>query len=205
MKRALAMVALALVFVPSAAAVEATIYPGVGIGKVKLGMTNAQVEKILGGDALADDRSTIAGHAYLQLGWNFGSRSVGFLLQNGRYHAVRIGTTEPNQHTVGRVGPRTHWLKVVRAYPGGICSWLFAPPNVVRPPQLEYLVSQKGGTQLLFTFQVWPNPRSFDDYVTFAVQEVVVRDRYQALPEFAPGYQHRCAAGWQSTPKPRIR
>jgi hypothetical protein len=64
--------------------VESTIYPGVGIGQVKLGMTKAQVQRVLGGDAIVDDRDTVGGHTYLQLGWNFDSWTIGFLLQHGR-------------------------------------------------------------------------------------------------------------------------
>ncbi len=194
--RALAAIALALAFVPNASANESTIVPGVGIGKVKLGMTKAQVERILGGDAIVNDRSTIGGHAYMELGWNFDARSVGFLLQNGRYHAVRIGTTEASQRTPERVGPGTRWLQLVKAYPHGLCSWRYTSPY-----GLVYLVPHKGGTQMLFTLQDYP-PRTATN-VTFVVREVVVRTRYQALPEFAPDYEHRCMDGWQTTPKPR--
>ena len=41
-------VVAACALVPSASATESTIYPGVGIGKVKLGMTRAQVVRVLG-------------------------------------------------------------------------------------------------------------------------------------------------------------
>jgi len=196
--RKLAVIALALVFVPSASAVESTIYPGVGIGKVKLGMTKARVEKILGTDALVDDRGTVAGHSYLELGWNFDSTSVGFLLQGGRYRAVRIGTTQARQRTPTGIGPGTHWLKLVKGYPHGLCSWFWSGPDA----GLAYLVPHKGGTQLIFTFRKWPE-QNRATFVTYAVLEVVVRTRYQVLPEFAPGYEHRCLDGWQTTKQPR--
>lgn len=166
--RALAAIALALLFVPSASAVESTIYPGVGIDKVELGMTKAQVEKILGGDGIVDSRDTIAGHSYLQLGWNFDSWSVGFVLDRGRYHAVRIGTTMARQRTPSGVGPRTTWLKLVKTLPHGICTFRWTPPY-----GLEYLVPAKGGTQLLFTFRSVPPHRYYVH--TYVVDEVVVR------------------------------
>jgi hypothetical protein len=197
MKRALAMVGLALIFVPSGSAVESTIYPGVGIGKVKLGMTKGQVEKLLGTDALVDDRGAVAGHSYLELGWNFDSRSVRFLLQSGRYRAVRIGTTQASQRTSDGVGPGAHWLKVAKAYPHALCSFLWTSPY---GPEL--LVPHQGGTQLLLTFRDWPKG-FYASFATYAVTEVVVRTRYQPLPEFAPGYEHRCLDGWQTTAKPR--
>jgi hypothetical protein len=195
--RTLVAIVLALAFVPSASATESTIVPGVGIGKIKLGMTKAQVEKILGGEGIVDERGVVAGHAYLQLGWNFDSTSVGFLSQNGRYRVVLVGTFQASQRSPRGVGPSVRWLKVVRAYPHGLCSWRFDAP----PYGLVYLVPHRGGTQMVFNFRnVPPNSATV---VTFAVLEVVVRTRYQALPEFAPGYEHRCRDGWQTTARPQ--
>jgi hypothetical protein len=193
-----AAVALAGVIAASASATGSTIYPGVGIGKLKLGMTKARVEKILGGDGLVDDRNTIAGHSYLELGWNFDSWSVGFLLQKGRYRAVRIGTTQARQRMTNGIGPGTHWLKLVRAYPHGLCSWFWSGPEAGP----GYLLPRKDGTQMLFTFRKWPDPQSVS-YTTYAVVQVVVRTVYRPLPEFAPGYEHRCRDGWQMTQVPQ--
>jgi len=187
---------LVLIVAASASATEATIYPGVGIGKVKLGMTKAQIERILGSDAIVDDRGAVAGHSYLELGWNFDSWSVGFVLDKGRYRAVRIGTTMARQRTPKGVGPGARWLKVVKAYAHGLCSWRYTPPY-----GLVYLVPHSGGTQMLFTFR--DVPPNVPNPVTFAVGGVVVRTRYQPLPEFAPGYEHRCRDGWQTTTRPQ--
>jgi len=192
--RALAAVALALLFVPSASATESTIYPGVGIGKVKLGMTKAEVERILGRDGIVNDRENVAGHAYLELGWTFDSWTVGFLLQKGRYRVVRVGTTIARQRTPKHVGVGTEWLKLVKAHPNGVCTFLWPGP-------LEYLAPGNGATQLLFTLHSVP-PNQFYAH-TYVVQEVVVRTRYRTWPEFAPGYEHRCLDGWQSTKLPR--
>ena len=54
-----------------ASATESTIYPGVGIGKVELGMTRAQVERTLGKDAIVNSQATFAGTRYVELAWNF--------------------------------------------------------------------------------------------------------------------------------------
>jgi len=62
----------ALVVASTASATESTIYPGVGIGKVKLGMSRAQVVHALGKDYLVDERR----EGFLELGWNFGSWTV---------------------------------------------------------------------------------------------------------------------------------
>ncbi|MFL5936535.1 MAG: hypothetical protein ACJ744_13335 [Gaiellaceae bacterium] len=200
MRRAAVAVALALALVPAASAVESTIYPGVGIGKVKLGMTRTQVQRVLGGDAIVNDRDTVDGHAFLELGWNFASWSVGFLLQNGRYRAVRVGTTERAQHTLGHVGPGTHWSQVVKAYPHGRCTFLFNP--IAGPEGPEYLVPHKGGTQTLFAFRFWPRQND-PTSPTYEVMEVVVRSAYESLPEFAPGWRYGCVPGWETASKPR--
>jgi hypothetical protein len=48
---------LAAVAASTASASELTIYPGVGIGKVKLGMTRAQVLRVLGKDYIVNGRN----------------------------------------------------------------------------------------------------------------------------------------------------
>jgi hypothetical protein len=199
-RRAAVAVALALALVPVASAVESTIYPDVGIGKVKLGMTKAEVEGVLGGDAIVDARDNVAGHAYLQLGWNYDSWSVGFLLQHGRYHAVRIGTSERAQRTRNRIGPGAHWPQVVKAYPNGRCTFLFNP--IAGPEGPEYLVEHKGGTQTLFAFRLWPRQND-PTSPTYEVTEVVVRSGFEPLPEFGPDWRYGCVAGWRAASKPR--
>jgi hypothetical protein len=192
-----AVATVAAIVVASASAVESTIYPGIGIGQVKLGMTKAQVERILGTEGLVDERGVVGGHAYLQVGWDYDSWTVGFLLQSGHYHAVRVGTTQYRQRTVVGVGPAAPWLKVVKAYPHGICTFGVTDKGAW---VLEYLVPGKPRTQLLFTFRAVPPNVAFPD--TFVVVEVVVRSRYQTWPEFAPNYEHRCREGWRSTKLP---
>jgi len=203
LKRAVVIAGLlGVTFVGAASGIESTIYPGVGIGGVKLGMTAAQVEKILGKDYIVSERETIGGAEYVEFGWNLSTSSVGFLKQGSRYRAVRVGTTLASQRTPSGVRPGTLWLKLVKAYPHGICTWQWWTPY-----GLEYLVPHKGGTQTLYTFRNSGPPPAmpggYRRFVTFAVAEVVVRTPYQALPEFAPKYKHRCREGWQTTPKPQ--
>ena len=110
-----------------------------------------------------------------------------------------------SQRTTKRVGPGTLWLKLVKAYPGGSCTFTdVAPAPYVSPTVMEYLVGHKGGTQTLFTLHEWP-PRAYYGAAakTFFVVSVAVRTRYEALPEFARDYPYRCRDGWQSTALPR--
>jgi hypothetical protein len=83
----------------SASAMEETIYPGVGIGKVKLGMTRTQVVRALGKDYVVNK----SGSSYTELGWNFSSWTI--RLRDGR--AVEVGTALQGQRTTKRVGPGT--------------------------------------------------------------------------------------------------
>jgi hypothetical protein len=195
--RLLAIFVVMGIVASGASAMEETIYPGVGIGKVKLGMTRAQVVRALGKDYVVDE----SGSSYTELGWNFSSWTV--RLRDGR--AVEVGTVLHSQRTTKRVGPGTFWLKLVKAYPGGSCTFTdVAPAPYVAPAVLEYLVAHKGGTQTLFTLHEWP-PRAYYGPVakTLFVVSVAVRTRYEALPEFARDYPYRCRDGWQSTSLPR--
>jgi len=194
---ALLVCVLALLVVPAASAVEDTIFPGVGIGRIKLGMTRAQVVRALGKDYIVNQ----SGSGYTELGWNFSSWTVRF--RNGR--AVEVGTTVHGQRTPARVGPGTLWLKLVKAHPGGACTFTPGPDGSLEYlASLEYMVAHRGGTQTLFTLHGWP-PRAYygASPKTFFVVSVAVRTRYEALPEFARDYPHRCQTGWQSTEHPR--
>jgi hypothetical protein len=153
-------------------------------------MTLAQVKRALGRDYLVDDRES----DYVELGWNFSSLSVGF--QRGR--AVLVSTTLRSQRTPGGAGPGAQWLKVVRAYPGGRCSFKFV--NYFW--RLEYLVPHQGGTQTLFTFRELYDEQK-GAVTSYQVADATVRTPYRPLPEFAPGWQDRCGEGWAKSALPR--
>ena len=176
-----------LALAASAFGTESTVYPGVGIGKVRLGMTRAQVAKALGPYSLVDERARIGGAAYVQEGWDFDSWSVGFL----RGRVVFIGTTLRAQRTPNGIRQGSTAEQLVRAYPHGLCGL---------KSKLLYLVAHAGGTQTIFNlrydFQTLPSGAR--KRVT-RVQEIWVRQRFRPLEEFAP--ENRCESGWE---KPRI-
>jgi hypothetical protein len=119
MRVALVCGALALVL---AHAASATIYPGVGIGKVTLGMTRAQVERALGKDSLVNSRAIIGGTQYVELAWDFASWTVAFARTGSVLSAVQVGTTLRTQRTAAHVGTGTLWRALVRAHPHGAHS-----------------------------------------------------------------------------------
>ena len=194
---------IAATFPACASATESTIYPGVGIGKVKLGMTLTQVKHVLGADAIVNDRETVNGSDYLELGWNFSAWAVGFVRHGSTYRAVHVTTALRAQRTTTGIGPGAFWLKLARAYPGGVCTFLLTGSS----GGLEYLVPHRGGTQTIFFLKPWP-PESGQYGVTqktYSVISVAVRTPYEARPEFARDYPYRCREGWQSTPLPRTK
>jgi len=191
MRRALAILAvLAAVAVPSASGVESTIYPGVGIGRVRLGMTKSQVERVLGRAQLVNARQG----AYTEYAWDFATWTVGF--QGGR--AVQVSTTLRSQRTIKRIGVGSTWRGVVHAYPGGRCSTavIFGGNGHPVDEYPEYLVGRKGGTQTIWKFR---------DKVPAVVDEVFVRTPFRRLPEFAPGWDYQCADGWETAAHPGVK
>jgi hypothetical protein len=98
-----AVVALAGVFTASASATESTIYPGVGIGKVKLGMTLTQVRRLLGAPQALNAQGRLAGQQYTEYGWNFSEWRVGFIGRTTK-RAVLIGTAFTRQRLSNGVG-----------------------------------------------------------------------------------------------------
>jgi hypothetical protein len=192
----LALLVVAAIVATDASALGVRIFPGGGRGKVKLGMTRAQVVRTLGKDYVVNEK----GSSYTELGWNFSSWTVRF--RDGR--AVEVGTALRGQRTTKRVGPGTLWLKLVKAYPGGACT--FTGVTTSADGVLEYLVAHKGGTQTLFTLHPWPARAYYGaSPKTFFVVSVAVRTHYETQPEFARDYAYRCRDGWQSTPLPRQR
>ncbi len=185
-------VAAALILTAGASATESTIYPGVGIGKIKLGMTLSQVEHVFGRDYIVDARSP----DYLELGWNYATWAVGF--QRGR--AVLVSTTLHTQRTTAGAGPGAPWLKVVHAYPGGRCTF----NGLSYHWRLEYLVPHRGGTQSLFVFrEVYDETQG--RVTGYEAVEATVRKPFKPLPEFASGWRWPCLEGWAKTELPQHR
>jgi hypothetical protein len=194
--------------VSAASASESTIDPGVGIGKVKLGMTKAQVERVLGRDSVRYGTKTVAGRRYVEHAWDWSHWRVTFELHGGTLRAVQVVVDLKTQRTAKRVGVGSRWLDVVRAYPGGRCAFggrLFKSEPV---EHVEYLVPRKGGAQTIFNFAgILANPfvaTGPQTIVGYAVVEVRVRRPFEPNAEFAPDArpEERCKSGWQKTEAP---
>jgi hypothetical protein len=196
MKRTLSIAVVALFFVTGASGIESTIYPGVGIGKLKLGMTPRQVESRLGSSHILNARDD----AYTEWAWSFGAWTVGF--RGGR--VVQVATTVRAQRTAKHVGPGTSAERLVKAYPGGRCTHAAAlgsttplgSPNFWRNYATEYLVAHKGGGQTIFVLhhkKIETPDQPFHSSNRQVVTEVYVRTAFRPLPEFAPDWPYRGA------------
>ena len=193
MKWLLVITVLALLAAPSASAVESVLYPGVGIGKVKIGMSLKQVKHALGTPQLVNEKKG----AYTEYAWEFGAWTVGF--QNGK--VVQISTTRPNQKTTSGLGLGSQIDKILKAFPGGVCtsSRGFGSATVPDPRFLgsyatEYLAPHKGGGQTVFVLHKpsqATNLNPFDQGKGWVVTEVYVRQPFRAMPEFGASWPYR--------------
>lgn len=206
MRCIVALVALvAATVVGSASAVESTIVRGVGIGKVRMGMTRGQVERLLGRDNLVDTRASFSGATYVELGWNFSTFSVGFL--GGR--VMQVETTLRGEKTAQGIGVGSLFSAVVRAYPQAICTLYFTSPGT----SLNYgpgggpnarsvhtaLVVAGARHQLAFLVET-ERPEGYGDLGRVRVKGVIVRNSVPASIDFPPNT--RCAPGWQKRGRP---
>ena len=185
MKRVLAALLLLAfaVLATVASAVDSTIYPGVGIGKIKLGMDAAQVKKILGRDYLVNGSQNVRGRRYTEWGWDYSRWTVTFEQRGRKLRAVEVATVIPAQRTPKRVGPGSSWRQLVTAYPDGVCVYNHDHGGA----RADYLLANKSGSQTIFIARAetgLSNP--------YRVVEVHVRTPWVALTQFQPGRAVPC-------------
>jgi hypothetical protein len=86
---------------------------GAGIGKLHLGMTYAEVRRILGGPQTVDKRERLRdGRRYLQFSWDFGWWTVGFMGRPGKLRVAVVQTLNVRQRTIEGLGVGTRESKV---------------------------------------------------------------------------------------------
>lgn len=106
--RLLVAAALAAILATAAAAAPEEgkrVRHGLGIGRVELGMTYAQVRRILGGPQTVDKRERLRdGRRYLQFSWDFGWWTVGFMGRPGKLRVALVQTLNVRQRTVEGLG-----------------------------------------------------------------------------------------------------
>jgi hypothetical protein len=177
---------------PGAIGVEWTINPGIGIGKVKLGMTEAQVKKALGKWRYVNEQKG----NHLNVSWGpFGTWwTVDFV--SGK--VVEVSTAIHSQRTTSGIGQGSSWRELVRAYPHGLCG--IQPPHTNAVVIAALLVPHKGGTQTVYYVNgVTTTERSTDR--TWRVAAVNVRMPWTPLREFDRTAGHQpieCSSTWRT-------
>jgi hypothetical protein len=117
--RGLGLVAVSLFLAPSAAGVpdvDHRLRYGDAIGRVQLGMTLAQVRRVLGREWAVSKRERRSGRLrYLELQFDYSWWTVGLMRRaNGEYRTVRIGTVARGQRTPERLGVGSTYRAVRR-------------------------------------------------------------------------------------------
>ena len=97
------------------------IRPGVGIGKVRLGMTQAQVRRALGRHTVVNRRERRFGSLYLELAYDYSAYTVGFFGAPGRLRVVSVATSLRRERTRSGLGVGTSLRALRRALRGERC------------------------------------------------------------------------------------
>jgi hypothetical protein len=101
---------------------DTLVRPGVGIGKVRLGMTLAQVRRGLGRPMFVNRNVRLGfGRRYVEYAWDYGWWLVGFEQRRGRLRAVRIEARAGTERTANGIGWGTRLREVLRRYPNARC------------------------------------------------------------------------------------
>lgn len=115
--------AVAVGSVTAAASRDALVHPGRGIGKLRLGLTQAEVRRVLGAPSYVARRRRLGfGEQYLELQWGYAEWTVGFQGRPGHMRTVRIGTTLRSQRTRSNLGTGSRVRHILRVYPQATCS-----------------------------------------------------------------------------------
>lgn len=195
MKR-LAVLALALSTAVSTGAAagaparDALVQPGRGIGKLRLGMTQAEVTRVLGRPTyVADSRRLGFGQRYVELQWGYAEWSVGLQGAVGRMRAVMIGTTLRSQRTRSNLGTGSRIRDIVRHYPRATCSdWAGLRTNSSKERWI--VVRNASGARTIFA-GVWDGRA---DPGPVRIVEVMVQVPASGLAE----RRVQCARNWRS-------
>jgi hypothetical protein len=194
----LALVAMASA-VSSASAVESTIYPGVGIGKVKLGMTLPDVERVLGKEHIVNSEAIVGGARFRELAWNFGSWSVGFLRRGWHWRVVQVETTLSPQRTKRDIGVSSPFKRVVRSYPQVLCGGIYSSwgSEATRRWDTSLIIVNKS---VYTAFAVKPSVFG-DGHSVWRVYAVIMQQAVPGHTTLTPS-SYGCAPGWRERGRP---
>jgi len=161
-RRLLLVVLVSLVAAAPAAGTGSSsgvIRPGVGIGKVRLGMTLAQVRKAMGRPMYARGTSAGFGRLLIEYSYWMDGYTV-FLLRSGkRTRVVSVQTTLRAERTPAGLGVGSTESQLRRAYRDLRCKDIFPKDGGIITSH-DCIARTRGGRELVFSFGRQPE----DDY-----------------------------------------
>jgi hypothetical protein len=155
---------------------DTLIRPGVGIGKVRLGMTAAQAKRAMGRphDTGWSERRDF-GQRYLELVWDSGpedSFAVGLLGSGDRLRVVSMWTTRPSERVPAGVGPGSSRQKVLGTLHGLRCQDVYRRDGSGHLVRTELVLGSSRGPQTVFVPGNW---RFYDRDTGKFIAYVIVR------------------------------
>jgi hypothetical protein len=134
------------------------IRPGVGIAKLRLGMTEAQVRRAMGKPRFVVRRQTSFGLRSVEYQYGFAAYTVRLAGPRGRLRAVRVGTTLLRERTPAGVGVGSAERKLRQMYRALRCQPLrterHGSVQLVVTIQRECTLFAPSGRRTIFTTDV---------------------------------------------------
>lgn len=138
---------------------SALIRPAIGIGKLRLGMTEAEVRRAMGRPRFVVRRPAAFGFRSLEYQYGLAAYSVRLFGRPGRLRAVRVGTTLVRERTPRGIGAGSLERAVLRAYRSARCQPLRTQRSgtvlLVVTIQRECTVLAPSGRRTIFTTDVY--------------------------------------------------
>jgi hypothetical protein len=142
-----------LVASAGAPAKDLRVRHGEGIGRLHLGMTRAQVRRVLGPGALVVHRERrTGGRIYVEDQWDFAWWTVGFLGPPGRLRVVKIASMDRSQRTPERLGIGNTPTELGRELQPLRCTDVYGPSGPPGVTHSECAYTLPSGRQTVFIF-----------------------------------------------------
>jgi hypothetical protein len=134
------------------------IRPAIGIGKLRLGMTEAEVRRTMGRPRFVVSRRAAFGFRSVEYQYGLADYTVRLFGRPGRLRAVRVGTTLIRERTPRGLGVGSLERAVLRAYRSARCQPLRTQRRgtvlLVVTIQRECTVFAPSGRRTIFTTDV---------------------------------------------------
>jgi len=138
------------------------IRPGVGIAKLRLGMTEAQVRRAMGRPRFVVPRQASFGLRSVEYQYGFADYTVRLAGPRGRLRAVRVGTTLVRERTPSGVGVGSAERAILRVHRSLRCQALrtnrYGSVRLVATIQRECTLFAPSGRRTIFTTDVLERP-----------------------------------------------